>query len=74
MMIIIRLCIVVIGTLFVVQTVLQTLIETVDQDSAANYALLMMWASLVNAVPVCNSIHTATMLSYAVMSVGGSVA
>jgi len=39
------------------QTVLQTLIETVDQDNAANYGLLLMWASLANAIPVCSSIE-----------------
>jgi len=31
------------------------LIGTVDQESAANYSLLLMWASLANAIPVCNS-------------------
>ena len=45
------------GALCVVQTVLQTLIATVDQDSTANYSLLLMWASLANAVPVCSSVE-----------------
>lgn len=34
------------------QTVFQTLIKTVDRPHAANYGLLMMWASLANAIPV----------------------
>ena len=45
------------SALCAVQTVLQTLIGTVDQDSAANYCLLLMWASLANAIPVCSSIE-----------------
>jgi len=38
----------------VLQTVLQTLIATVDQESAASYGVLLMWASLANAIPVCS--------------------
>jgi len=39
------------------QTVLQTLIDIVDRDSASKYALLLMWASLANAIPVCSSME-----------------
>jgi len=42
------------------QTILQTLIATVDQDSAANYSLLLMWASLANAIPVCTQVNSAS--------------
>lgn len=34
------------------QSVLQSVIATVDSKSAANYALLLMWASLANAIPI----------------------
>jgi len=46
--------------MFGMQTVLQTLIATVDQDSAANYSLLLMWASLANAIPVCIQVNLAS--------------
>lgn len=34
------------------QSVLQSLIATVDPENAPNYALLLMWASLANAIPI----------------------
>ncbi|KAI0208253.1 24-hydroxycholesterol 7-alpha-hydroxylase [Lamellibrachia satsuma] len=34
------------------QTLLQAIIRTVDRPHAPNYALLMMWAALANAIPI----------------------
>ena len=34
------------------KTVLQSLLGVVDADHAPNYSLLLMWASLANAIPV----------------------
>lgn len=34
------------------QTLVQNLIDTVDAKNAPNYALLLLWASQANAVPV----------------------
>ena len=34
------------------RTVLQSLLSVVDAEHAPNYSLLLMWASLANAIPV----------------------
>lgn len=34
------------------QTLLKSLYDIVDKEHAANYSLLMLWASLANAIPV----------------------
>ena len=41
-----------IGVLFCLQTVLKSLYDSVDKEHAPNYSLLMLWASLANAIPV----------------------
>ena len=45
-------CISVVNRSVSVQTVLQTLIQSVGLPDAPNFAHLMMWAALANAIPV----------------------
>ena len=40
------------------QTLFQTLIRTVDREWAPNFGMLMMWASLANAIPVSAMTHS----------------
>ena len=40
------------SVLFCLQTVLKSLYDSVDKEHAPNYSLLMLWASLANAIPV----------------------
>lgn len=41
------------GTAEEENTVLQSLLSVVDAEHSPNYSLLLLWASLANAVPVC---------------------
>lgn len=46
-----------IGYLLTFQTLLKSLHDSVDEEHAANYSLLMLWASLANAIPVSNNVQ-----------------
>jgi len=41
----------------------------VDKEHGANYSLLMLWASLANAIPVSMNYFASTMFSYHVTCV-----